>query len=138
MVIGNPVWTRDPRFATFRGRKENEDELNALVEEWTVDSPPVVVMNQMQAAGVPAGMAASAQDLVADPQLNHRGTHAILEHPEIGHHIYQPPPYRLSGTPAELTMPAPCIGQHNEYILKDVLGMSDEEVADLIAAGGLE
>jgi crotonobetainyl-CoA:carnitine CoA-transferase CaiB-like acyl-CoA transferase len=137
-VIGNPGWTRDPRFATFRGRKENEGELNALVEEWTVNHSAEEVMGCMQGAGVPAGVAASGQDLVADPQLNHRGTHVILEHPEIGPHIYQPPPYQLSRTPAELLMPAPCIGQHNEYILKDVLGMSDEEVADLIAAGGLE
>ncbi len=137
-VIGNPVWTSDPRFSTLLGRKENEDELDALVTEWTVNYPPEEIMKQMQEASVPAGIAASAQDLVEDAQLNHRGTHIILEHPEIGPHIYQPPPYRLSKIPAELTMPAPCIGQHNEYILKDVLGMSDEEVAALIAAGGME
>ncbi len=137
-VIGNPKWTQDPKFATFRGRKQNEDELNALVEEWTVDHPPQEVMSLMQAAKVPAGVAASGEDLAADPQLKHRGTHVVLEHPEIGPHIYQPPPYRLSKTPPDLTMPAPCIGQHNEHILRDVLRMSDEEVADLIAAGGLE
>ena len=137
-VIGNPAWTGAPKFATIRGRKENEDELNALVEEWTMNYPPEEVMSRMQAARVPAGVVASGEDLVADPQLNHRGTHVILEHPEIGPHIYQPPPYRLSKTPSELTMPAPCVGQHNEYILKDVLGMSNEEVADLVVAGGLE
>jgi benzylsuccinate CoA-transferase BbsF subunit len=137
-VIGNPVWANDPRFTTLRGRKENEDELDALVTEWTVNYPPGEIMKQMQEAGVPAGIAASARDLVADPQLNHRGAHVMLEHPEIGPHIYQPPPYRFSKTPAELTLPAPCIGQHNEYILKEILGMSDEEVADLVAVGGLE
>ena len=92
----------------------------------------------MQAAGVPAGVTESGEDLVADPQLNHRGTFVILEHPEIGQHIYQPPPFKLSKTPAEITMPAPCLGQHNDYILKEVLGMSDDEVADLLIAGALE
>jgi benzylsuccinate CoA-transferase BbsF subunit len=95
-------------------------------------------MTKMQAAGVPAGAVLSGEDLVADPQLNHRGTHVTLKHPEIGPHIYHPPPYRFSKTPHELTMPAPCLGQHNEYVLKDILGMSDDEVADLLVAGALE
>jgi len=137
-VIGNPEWTKDPRFATFMGRKGNEDELDTFVEGWTVNYPPEEVMSLMQAAGVPAGAVESGEDLVADPQLNHRGTHVILKHPEIGPHIYQAPPYRFSKTPHELTMPAPCLGQHNEYVLKEILGMSDDEVADLLISGALE
>jgi benzylsuccinate CoA-transferase BbsF subunit len=137
-VMGNPEWTKDPRFATFIGRKANEDELDAFVEGWTVNYPPEEVMGRMQAAGVPAGVVESGEDLVADPQLNHRGTHVILKHPEIGPHIYQAPPYRFSKTPHELTMPAPCLGQHNEYVLKEILGMSDDEVAELLISGALE
>ena len=137
-VIGNPGWTKEARFATFIGRKGNEDELDAFVEEWTVNYAPQDVMRRMQAAGVPAGLVESGEDLVADPQLKHRGTHVILEHPEIGPHIYQSPPYRFSKTPHELTMPAPCLGQHNEYVLKEILGMSDDEVSDLLVAGALE
>ncbi len=137
-VIGNPAWTKEAKFDTFRGRKGNEDELDAFVEGWTVNHPPEEVMRRMQAAGVPAGVVESGEDLVADPQLNHRGTHVILKHPEIGPHIYQAPPYRFSKTPHELTMPAPCLGQHNEYVLKEILGMSDDEVAELLIAGALE
>ena len=137
-VIGNPEWAGNPKFATLDGRKANEDELNGLVEQWTMNYTPHEVMTRLQEAGVAAGVVESCEELVADPQLNHRGTHVILEHPEIGPHIYQPPPYRFSKTPHELTMPAPCMGQHNEYILKEVLGMSDDEIADLLVAGALE
>ncbi|MEE8471024.1 MAG: CoA transferase [Dehalococcoidia bacterium] len=137
-VIGNPEWTKDPKFATFKGRKENEDELNMFVEQWTVNHSPEEVMNLLQKAGVAAGVVESGEDLAADPQLNHRGAHVTLEHAEIGPHIYQPPPFRLSKTPPELTMPAPCLGQHNEYVLKEILGMSDDEVSDLLVAGALE
>jgi len=137
-VIGNPEWTEDPEFATFMGRKKKENELNGFVEEWTAHYTPQEVMRKMQKAGVPAGVVASGEDLVADPQLNHRRTHVVLEHPEIGPHIYQAPPYRFSKTPHKLTMPAPCLGQHNEYILKEILGMSDDEIADLLVAGALE
>jgi len=137
-AIGNPRWTKEPRFATFMGRKENEEELETLVEEWTANYTPSEVMNKLQTAHVTAGVVASGEDLVADPQLNYRGTHIIQEHPEIGPHIYHPPPYRFSKTPHELTMPAPCLGQHNEYVLKEILGLSDDEVADLLIAGALE
>jgi crotonobetainyl-CoA:carnitine CoA-transferase CaiB-like acyl-CoA transferase len=137
-VIGNPEWTRNPKFATFMGRKENEGELDKFVEEWTGNYTPQEVMTKMQEAGVAAGAVGSGEDLVADPQLNHRHTHVVLEHPEIGPHIYQAPPYRFSKTPHKLTMPAPCLGQHNEYVLKEILGMSDDEIGDLVAAGALE
>jgi len=137
-VIGNAQWTKDARFATFRGRKDSEAELDTLVEGWTIKYTPREVMTKMQAAGVPAGAVLSGEDIVADPQLNHRGTHVTLKHPEIGPHTYHPPPYRFSKTPHELTMPAPCLGQHNEYVLKDILGMSDDEIADLLVAGALE
>jgi len=137
-AIGNPKWTKEPRFATFTVRKENEEKLEALVEEWTANYTPSEVMNKMQAAHVAAGVVASGEDLVADPQLNYRGTHIIQEHPEIGPHIYHPPPYRFSKTPHELTMPAPCLGQHNEYVLKEILRMSDDEISDLVVAGALE
>jgi benzylsuccinate CoA-transferase BbsF subunit len=137
-VISNPEWTKDPKFATFVGRKDNEDELELLVEEWTANYTPSEVMSKMQAAHVAAGVVASGEDLVGDPQLNYRGTHIIQEHPEIGPHIYHPPPYRFSKTPHELTMPAPCLGQHNEYVFKEILKLSDDEVADLLIAGALE
>jgi benzylsuccinate CoA-transferase BbsF subunit len=137
-VIGNPEWTRDPKFATPETRKENEDELNDFVEQWTLEHTPEEVMVRLQEAGVAAGLVESGEDLVADPQLNHRGTHVILEHPEIGPHIYEPPPYRFSKTPHELTMPAPCLGQHNEYVFKEILGLSEDEMMDLLIAGGLD
>jgi benzylsuccinate CoA-transferase BbsF subunit len=137
-VIGDPEWTKSPKFATLLGRKEHEDELNDLVEQWTIDRTPGEVMTLLQEAGVPAGLVEGGEDLVADPQLNHRGTWVTLEHTEIGPHIYEAPPFKLSKTPPELKMPAPCLGEHNEYILKDVLGMSDDEVAELLIAGALD
>ncbi|UCC60397.1 MAG: CoA transferase, partial [Dehalococcoidia bacterium] len=137
-AIDNPEWTRNPKFATLRARKENEDELNERVEEWTVSFTPEEVMSRLQEAHVAAGVVSRGEDVVADPQLNHRGTYWVLEHQEIGPNIYQAPPYRFSKTPAIITMPTACMGQHNEYVLKEILGMSDDEVADLLIAGALE
>jgi benzylsuccinate CoA-transferase BbsF subunit len=137
-VLRNPEWTRDHRFATFRARKENEDELDALVAEWTTGYTAEQVMAMMQAEGVPAGVAQTAEDVHNDPQLKHRAHFVSLTHSEIGPHLYQTSPYHLSKTPAEMRMAAPCIGEHNEYVYKELLGISDDEIANLVAEGVFE
>ena len=75
------------------------------------------------------------EQLYSDPQLKHRGHFVALEHHVIGVHHYQKPAYRLSKTPAELYMAAPCLGQHNEFVYKELLGYSDEEVTQFILTG---
>ena len=66
-VIGEEVWTRDPKFATFLDRKRNEDELDHLVDVWTINYSPEEVMQLMQSAGVPAGIVATGEDLSLTP-----------------------------------------------------------------------
>lgn len=137
-VIGRPAWTADPKFATLLGRKENEEELNHLVESWTVELPPEEVMNRMQAAGVAAGVVQSGKDLIQDPQLKYRHHFWYPEHPEMGACAIDGPPFRLSGTPAQIDMPAPCLGEHTNYVCTKLLGMSDEEFVELLTEGVFE
>jgi benzylsuccinate CoA-transferase BbsF subunit len=115
------------------GRKENEDELDRLIEAWTINHSAEEVMVKMQAAGVAAGVVQTNKDIHEDPQLKHRHHLWMLEHPEIGTHAYEGPSFRLSRTPAELRMPAPCLGEHTAYVCTEILGMSGEEVAQLLA-----
>jgi len=137
-VIGNPAWAADSRFATLLGRKENEEELDRLVEEWTVDRTPEQVMAEMQAAGVAAGVVQNARDLFdCDPQLKHREFYPEIEHPEMGKYFTVAPPYKLSKAPYELRR-APLMGEHNEYAFKEILGMSDDEIAELVVEGVVE
>jgi benzylsuccinate CoA-transferase BbsF subunit len=137
-VIGNPDWAKERSFATLMARKENEDELDRLVEEWTINHSPEEVMNLMQAAGVPAGVVETAEDLFHDPQLEHRGHFVVLDHAEMGRHSVGTAVFRLSKCPNSPKFAAPLLGEHNEYVLKELLGISDEEIADLMAEGALE
>ena len=137
-AIGQPGWTQDHRFATFLKRKENEEELDKLVENWTINYSAEEVMYRLQPAGVPAGVVEKAQDLHQDPQLKHRNHFWVLEHPVIGHHTYDAPAFRLSKTPAEPRSPAPTIGQHNELVFSQILGLSDDELSQLLVEGVLE
>jgi len=134
-VLGHPEWTEDPKFATILARKENEAELDQLVSQWTRDYPAEQIMAMMQAAGVPCGVVQTCEDLFNDPQLKHREHFRFLEHKVIGRHAYNAPAYRLSKTPADIKMPGPCLGEHNEYVYKEILGLTDDELADLLVEG---
>ncbi len=137
-VIGNPPWTKDEKFASFRGRKENEDELDKLVEEWTIKKSPEEVMLLMQKAGVAAGVIQDGEDLqTRDPQLKERGFYVYLDHPETGRIAHDGLTFALSATPGEIRR-APLLGEHNEFVYREVLGLSEEEVNQLITEGVLE
>jgi benzylsuccinate CoA-transferase BbsF subunit len=122
------------RFASFQQRRENEEEIDCLISEWTAERTAEEVMARLQEAGIAAGVAQTGQDLLeSDPQLAHRHFFWELEHQEIGRHHYEAPPFRLSKTPCELLTPGPCMGEHNEYVCKKILGFSDKEYNDLMA-----
>jgi crotonobetainyl-CoA:carnitine CoA-transferase CaiB-like acyl-CoA transferase len=137
-VIGQPELAEDNKFKTLTDRKQNEDELDRLVEAWTANLPPEEVMQNMQAAGVAAGVVQSGKDLIEDPQLKHRHHFWYLDHPEMGKCAYDGPPFHLSETPGELNRPAPCLGEHTEYVCTQILGIPDEEFIGLLAEGVFE
>lgn len=136
-AMGNPRWAHDPVLDTVLGRLENQDELEGRIGEWTAQFEPFELMERLQRAGVPAGVVENAADLMADRQLNHRQHFVYLEHPEIGTQAYESRSYRLSRTPGWPTMPGPTLGQHNDYVFTELLGLSGSEVEDLIAIGAI-
>ncbi len=138
-AIGDPPWAKDPKFATLMGRKENEDELDRLVEEWTRERSPEEVMMLMQQAGVPAGVVQDAEDtLVNDPHIRARGYYVYLDHPEAGHTAYDGFAFKLSATPGQLRRPGPRLGEHTDFVCKEILGMSEEEVNQCFVDGVFE
>jgi benzylsuccinate CoA-transferase BbsF subunit len=134
-VMDHPEWLEDGRFSTLLARKKNEDALDELIGTWTRHYPPEQIMAALQCAGIPCGPVERPEDLFNDPQLKHREHFRILEHKVIGKHSYNAPAYRLSKTPDNISKPAPCLGEDNEYIYREILGFSDEEIADLLIEG---
>jgi benzylsuccinate CoA-transferase BbsF subunit len=132
-AIGDPDWARDDRFAAHAGRKEHEDELEQRLTEWTSQRTAEDVMATLQAAGVPAGVVQNARDCLNDPHLQARGYYQYLEHPEAGRTAYDGSGFRLSKTPARFERAAPCLGEHTYQVCTEILGLSSDEVADLLA-----
>ncbi|MDD5127205.1 MAG: CoA transferase [Dehalococcoidales bacterium] len=134
-AMGNPEWSRDLKFATFAGRKENEAELDKNIGTWTVKYAPQDLMNLLQARGVPAGAVISGRGIYEDPQLQHREAVWYVDHPEIGRCGYLTAPYKLSATPAEPRIPPPLMGEHTERVCTEILKMSMEDFIQLLNEG---
>ncbi|MFC1992351.1 CaiB/BaiF CoA transferase family protein [Chloroflexota bacterium] len=134
-ALGNPPWAKEVRFATIASRLENSKELDGLVEEWTKEHNAEEIMTLLQEHGVAAGVVQDASDLANDPQLKSRGFFVKLEHPETGKAISDATPIKLPDMPARYTRAAPTQGQDNEHVYRELLGLSDNEIARLTEQG---
>lgn len=132
-ALGNPEWTEDMRFSDAYSRWQNQNELDRLVEQWTVTHTAYEVMEELQQAGIAAVPSFSSKDLCTDPHLKERGAWVEVQHPIIGKQIVAAPPWKLSATPAGIYRHGPLLGEHNQYVFGDLLGMPSAEIARLIA-----
>jgi benzylsuccinate CoA-transferase BbsF subunit len=131
-VIGNPAWTREARFDTLTGRIAYSDDLDKLVETWTINHTPEKVMTLMQKAGVGAGVVSNAQDICEDIQLKHYRYFREVEHPYMGKLSFaHPPAFKLSAIDSEVGR-STILGEHNEFVCKEILGLSDDAYNGLV------
>ena len=136
-ALGNPSWVSDHRFDTVVGRWEHRHELDRLLGDWTATQDDQGLMNHLQKHGVAAGAVLTAQDLVANPQLQERGYLQEFDNPsapEVGPRVYAGRPFRISDTSLDIRHVA-TLGEHNVSVLRDIAGMSDSEIEALMAEG---
>jgi benzylsuccinate CoA-transferase BbsF subunit len=127
-VLGNPPWTMEERFTTLVKRKENEDDLDQLVEAWTMERNPEQVTRLMQAEGVAAGVVETGEDiLLHDEQIKARDYFVTLDHP-AGNVLCENTTIMFSETPSKVRRAGPTMGQDNEYVYGEILGMPEEEI----------
>ena len=131
-AIGGPDWTDDRMFVDAASRRQNQSDLDRLVAEWTSQHTDYEVMEVLQNAGVAAMPTFSGGMISRDPHLKERGILVDVEHPEIGKRMVVGPPWRLSATPARVPRAAPLIGEHNQYVLGELLGMPRDEIDRLV------
>ena len=134
---GNPGWADDPRFATATARLENQDALEGLIREWTVRMEVHEVVAALQASGVPASPVNDSADVLADPHLVERGFVARIEHPVAGERPVLSLPWSTDGRRVDHLRAAPTFGQHNEWVLKELLQLPDEQYDRLVSSGAI-
>jgi crotonobetainyl-CoA:carnitine CoA-transferase CaiB-like acyl-CoA transferase len=128
-VMGRPELADDPRFSDLGRRRDNEDELIAVIAAWTSGQDKHELAERLQAAGVAAAPVQTPKDVAEDPYLAHRGFFTELEHPDAGRHRHPSLPFHLSRTPGAQVLPAPPFGWHNRHVLETILKLPPEEIA---------
>ena len=134
-VIGVPAWAEDKRFVEADGRFTYHEEIDKVIQQWVINREDREVLNILQTAEIPAGPILDARDLLIDPQLNARGFFETISHPIAGAHPEIAAFAKFSKTPIHIQKPAPCLGQHNEFVLGELLGISTQEISKLTEMG---
>jgi len=131
-VLGNPEWASDPALAAEAGRRAEHDAIDVRLSEWTAQRTAQQAEDLLLAAGVPANVVINGHELSPNPQLEHRGFFQVMEHALAGKLRYPGQPVAFSGFPRALRRrPPPLLGEHNDEVLREELGLSDAEIEAL-------
>jgi len=130
-VIEQPQLAADARYRTARDRKAHEEELERLITAWTEQRDKWEVTRMLQAVGVAAFPSMSCKDLAEDRHLHEREFFSRLPHPELGVRTHIGIPWRMANSPNGVRAPAPLLGQHTDQVMHDILGYSEQKIAQL-------
>jgi formyl-CoA transferase len=134
-AMGRPDLATDERYATHGARGQNMEELDGIIAEWSSTVAADDLLAMLHEGGVPAGRIFRAKDMFADPQFAARDAIVKLTHPDLGefamHNVFP----RLSETPGRVRHVGPRLGEHNKEIYQGLLGIDDDEMSSLTAAG---
>ena len=131
--MGSPAWAQESRYDSVQGRWQHRHTLDVKIGEWTAAQDARELMRSLQAQGVHAGAVMTAADLVADPHLKHREFIQTIQRAG-GPRTYAGRPFRIPGISMAIRHTAD-LGEHNEKVLREVAGLSDDEIRALAANG---
>ena len=118
-------------------RSQHKDEIESCLADWSAGQDPFDLAERLATRGVPASVVNWSTDLLDDPQLQHRGYYSVLEHGEVGPVLYDGTGSILSETASVQRSAAPCLGEHTDHVLRDLLGLSEAEISAYREAGAL-
>jgi CoA:oxalate CoA-transferase len=134
-VLDNPDVLQTEEWRSFMYRIGNADDLYALMLEFTTKYTMRELFEAGRREGVPIAPILSIADFYNSPQTKAREYFVEVDHPVAGKADYPGPPYKWTETPATMRRPAPCIGEHNEEVYCQELGLSRDDLASLTGGG---
>jgi benzylsuccinate CoA-transferase BbsF subunit len=134
-AIAGEGWANRPDFDDLAGRVEYEDELDVLVAGWTARCDRLQIVETLLAAGVPASVVATPEERIDRDEVTAAwGLWPTVVHPEMGEVRVDGLPVHLDRTDWSFGRSAPCLGQDNDYVFGELLGLSPEELDELRSA----
>lgn len=134
-AAGYPAGSDDPRFATVLTRLHHHDEIDAVIATWTRGISREEAVERLRAERLMAGPVLDDADAMQDPHLTARDYFLEVPHAEAGTHRYPGPPYRFTNARLGVRQSPVRLGEHNEQIYRDLLGVDEEEYAKLSSQG---
>ncbi|HUU02357.1 MAG TPA: CoA transferase [Myxococcota bacterium] len=134
-VIGRADLIGDPRFDDFISRVRNADEARPIIAKWMGRHSQAQIIEALSEKRIPCGKVQDYEQLNNDPQLDARGMYRTVNHPRLGEIDVPGIPVKLSATPGEICKPCPDLGQDTAEALSRVLGLTEEQVAELVKDG---
>src|SRR5579859_99841 len=136
--LAGPALAGDARFATAEARRRNEAALDTAIAAWTAPQPPRELEAALQAAGVPASEVVTIAGAFEEPQLQARQHFITVAHPVLGECFIENSRTKMLGTPAQITRANATLGEHTDYVLRELLGLGDDEIIEAVASGAVE
>jgi formyl-CoA transferase len=133
-LIGEPGWKTHPDYATPEARLPRLKQIFKRIEQWTMTKTKFNVMEICDPLDIPCGPILSMRELAEDPSLRATGTIVEVDHPARGKYLTVGNPIKMSDSPSEVR-PSPLLGEHTDEVLRDVLGYSPDEIAQIKASG---
>ena len=130
-VLGSTDVATDSRFNSLDNRHKHHDELDELLSSLTAGWDKVELARRLQGVGIAASPVNDAAEVLDDPQVKARDSFVWVDRKYIGNHPYPSVTARLSKTPGEIHKAAPTLGEDNEFVLREVLGMSPDDISAL-------
>ena len=129
-ALGNPSWAEDPPFKSKDERLKNRKRLDAYLREWTSKLSRGEILSRLRKEGVPATPVLSMEEQYEDEHFRIRGIHQKVVHPLLGEEILFSIPWKME-TGGQIRRSAPLLGEHNNYVYGEILGLSPEEIQRL-------
>lgn len=129
-AIGNPPWTKDDRFSTTAKRIAHARELDGYVTEWTSRHGDYEATEILQRAGVAAAPVLTTEGIFLDPHFNERQVFVNVEHPVLGNTVLYNWPWKIFGLEHRMQR-CPLLGEHNDYVFGDILGLTRDDIKAL-------
>jgi len=134
-VLGRPELATEPRFSTNQARVERREEIVKVIGEIFARMTSSDILAKAREVNVPAGPIRSVRGALSAPEVIERGMIAEFDHPRVGNIAVPGSPFHLEGTPVEMRLAPPLLGQHSREVLGSVLGITDAVLDELEAAG---
>src|SRR6202140_1210758 len=135
-LIGEPTWKTDPEYATPKARLTKLKAIFRRIEDWTMTKTKFEVMEACNAVDIPVGPILSMKEIAEEPSLRRTGTVVEVDHPTRGKYLSVGNPIKMSDSVSDVTR-SPLLGEHTDEILRNVLGYSDEDIAEIQSSGAI-